>query len=348
MKKREPGIKAKIFAERLNAGPLSDAEASELEAWLSENPDNSAEYRTALELLPEDGHSTADDDENTEDGFYTVSVAKPASKGHRLRILSAAFLFGVLVASVVLLNRAPTPDQPSVPYYQTAIGERQDVSLPDGSSVTLNTNSRILVDFTDNRRKVILDRGEVFFDVQPNKKRPFTVDVGSRTVTVLGTKFNVQLFPDELTVSVVEGSVALHERNEQLLASDVFFDQPEQSNNGEEDTGRYRLDAGIQMTVSLGRSQYTAATTGNVDQFDSWRNGVLVFDDQPLRKVVRDINRYDERSIVIDDPTIEELKFSGVFQIERTDSILTALAAVLPIQIDEANGRVTLSGDQEG
>lgn len=347
MTKKEPGIKAKIFAERLNAGPLSDAEAGELEAWLAEDAGNSVEYRTALEAMPQHGENNLDVSGEIE-GFYGPT-ASSGNSGRRWQFAVAAFLFGIMVSSVIFLNQqTPDPHHQTIPFYQTAIGERQDVQLPDGSVVTLNTNSRILVDFENDHRRVILDRGEVFFDVESDKNRPFTVDAGARTVTVLGTKFNVQLFPDELTVSVVEGAVALHGRDETISASDTVFANPAQFEaDGAENDGQYRLEAGIRMTVSLGKSQFTAATTGNVDQFDSWRNGVLVFDDQPLHKVVRDINRYDQRDIFINDPTIANLRFSGVFQIERTDSILTAIAAILPIRVDEAGGRVIITGDTD-
>jgi len=348
MVEKEPGIKAKIFAERLNAGPLSDIEASELESWLAEDDSRAAEYRIALNAI---GHNDEDTDNSTDcetDRFYSQRPPARASLARNWKIPLGAFAFGLVlaVASFWVFSPAEEISAPSIPYYQTAIGEREEITLTDGSRVTLNTNSRVLVDFNKNRRHIILDRGEAFFDVESDASRPFTIDAGARVLTVLGTKFNVRLYPREITVSVVEGTVAMHSRDKAISSAEEFTATLNNvESEGIADGGAYRLDAGATVTLSLDSAQYVAATTSNVDQFDSWRYGILVFDNEPLSKVVRDINRYDPRDIIISGSNINQLKFSGVFHLDRTESMLAALEAILPVQINEVENQLIITAN---
>src|SRR6202011_1589324 len=91
--------------------------------------------------------------------------------------------------------------------FQTAIGERAAVGLPDGSSIDLNTNSRVWVDYTERRRVIRLERGEAFFKVAHDTQRPFWVHAGDSWVRAVGTAFNVYLRPTGPVVTVSEGTV---------------------------------------------------------------------------------------------------------------------------------------------
>ena len=89
----------------------------------------------------------------------------------------------------------------------TSVGERKTVTLPDGSEVTLNTDSELIVRYTSDHRRVILERGEVLFDITGESSRPFTVELDTRSSTVLGTRFNIRKLPGyELSVAVFEGT----------------------------------------------------------------------------------------------------------------------------------------------
>ncbi|MDR0780015.1 MAG: FecR domain-containing protein, partial [Pseudomonadales bacterium] len=97
--------------------------------------------------------------------------------------------------------------------YATAVGERRQLNLADGSIVTLNTNTKIRFSFDKNVRDVFLDYGEGFFSVAKDASRPFRVHAGSRVVEALGTAFTVQhtALGRELEVLVTEGKVQLLE-----------------------------------------------------------------------------------------------------------------------------------------
>ena len=93
--------------------------------------------------------------------------------------------------------------------FQSSVGEVRQVDLPDGSTVTLNTDSEISVMLTSEQRLVELHRGEVFFDIQKENSRPFIINTGEQRITVLGTRFTVRknTAEDSLKISVIEGVV---------------------------------------------------------------------------------------------------------------------------------------------
>ena len=113
----------------------------------------------------------------------------------------------VLVAVFGLWMFGQQTVQPGVSMerYVTRVGEQKEIHLRDGSVVTLNTGSELLVGLSDKGRKLILRRGEAYFDVAGDARRPFSVDAGLRSVTVLGTEFNIRKTPDQLQVAVSEG-----------------------------------------------------------------------------------------------------------------------------------------------
>src|SRR5262249_2349747 len=104
-------------------------------------------------------------------------------------------------------------EHPSERVFQTAIGEHAAISLPDGSTLELNSGSVAHVDYSDAARVIHLERGEGFFKVAPDKARPFWVVAGSSWVRALGTAFNVYLRPSGVRVTVSEGRVKVSPAN---------------------------------------------------------------------------------------------------------------------------------------
>ncbi len=99
--------------------------------------------------------------------------------------------------------------QPNYTPYETPVGGRQILTLSDGSQIELNTNSKVRIAKIENGRRVIVDRGDVYFDVRHDGKRPFVVTAHGRTLVDLGTKFLVRERPETLEVSLLEGKLRL-------------------------------------------------------------------------------------------------------------------------------------------
>src|SRR5690606_85904 len=91
--------------------------------------------------------------------------------------------------------------------YETQVGGRESVPLPDGSRVELNTDSKLRAAMTGEKREVWLERGEAYFEVKHDRMRPFVVWAGDRRITVLGTKFSVRRAGARVRVAVAVGRV---------------------------------------------------------------------------------------------------------------------------------------------
>jgi transmembrane sensor len=214
-------------------------------------------------------------------------------------------------------------------YYLTAVGEVSHVTLADGSTLSLNTDSELSVEFTAQQRLVYLSRGEVFFAVAKDHQRPFVIDTGERRIEVLGTQFNVRKRRDEqvLKISVLEGKVAVHQ-----ATNDTPVDPLQQS-----------LLAGDIASYSSNSEVVQQNQQRQVSSAQTWRQGMIRFDNENLEHVIKEFNRYRTRKITIDDEQVKQLRISGVFHLANGENILTALESTLPIRVQRDDQQIVLS-----
>jgi transmembrane sensor len=203
--------------------------------------------------------------------------------------------------------------------YTTAIGRIESVAVPDGSKVTLNTDSEIRVRLTETERRVDLDKGEAFFAVAKDPNRPFIVDAGEKRVIAIGTQFSVRRDGNEIEIVVTEGQVRVVDGGEALLTPGSI------ARAG---------DAGI-----LVRRE----TLGEAEDRLSWRSGVLRFRDERLSEIVAEFNRYNERKIVIADPTVAALKIEGDFRATSLDAFVRLLESSFPVHATSSDGHIVLT-----
>lgn len=249
---------------------------------------------------------------------------------------------GVLVAlGAVLAVYSPWQGDRALPVHFTRIGEQQTIELADGSGVTLNTGSQLLVDYGEEARRVLLERGEAYFKVAEDSERPFTVDLGSHAVTALGTAFNVRKDPERYQVAVLEGAVALHAVTDELPAT-----LPPVSVRG---PGPRRVEAGWVAEFKSGQDELTAFQPESMERYRDWRGGMLSFSYEPLSQVVQELNRYSRKKILIEDASVMELSVVTAIRITDIDAALYGLEQVLPIKVTRYYDRIviTASGENE-
>lgn len=183
----------------------------------------------------------------------------------------------------------------------TAIGNSERIALPDGSTAILNTDSRIRVHFTGERRDIELTRGEAHFQVARDSRRPFQVLARDTVVRAVGTAFSVRLREDERQVDVLvtEGRVALSADSE-LAAGDAAIIRAE----------------GLRVRKMAPADVYRKL---------AWQDGLLRFNGETLVEAVAEFNRYNTRQLTIADPRIAGLRVGGGFQTTDVDSFLAAL-----------------------
>ena len=205
--------------------------------------------------------------------------------------------------------------------YETQTGQRGTVTLPDGSIVTLNTASRLEVDFNANERNVTLVRGQGFFDVAKDKTRKFSVIAGGKRLVAYGTAFDVRVDPDEsLQVTMLQGRVSVDE------IEDDKWSIAHELRPGE------RLIARKDAATDIG---YT-----DIDEATSWRNGRLTFRNTSLNDAIAEFNRYRSSKIILsDDPRLSDIFVTGVFSAGDASSFIDNIKENHAVEIRPAQGR---------
>ncbi|MGZ0025003.1 FecR family protein [Stenotrophomonas sp. AG209] len=215
----------------------------------------------------------------------------------------------LLVAAGTLLAADPAWQ---IRDYQTAVGERRNVTLPDGSQVLLDAGTRLQVRRHLRSRQVLLVRGQARFEVQHSAWRRFQVDAGPVHVRNYGTVFDVDRQGDLSEVTLWRGEVGVR----------VDGSEAEQ-----------RLKPGQRLLAQAGSLSPPEAVSP--DRAD-WTHGRLQFDRLPLSEVLRILQRYHDRPIVLDDPALGPLLVSGVFDADRAETAVALLPDILPVQLRTA------------
>jgi len=330
---------------RLWSDELSDSEAAAIHNRLQGDRRYRDEFRGSMGVL-------ARMENLAEDG----EVARILREHRRLlrerrtkRRVALSITFGVLVAiGAALTWLAPLrgPDDSHLQRYFTRIGDQQTIELDDGSIVTLNTGGQLVVDYTGQIRRILLERGEAYFYVAEDPERPFTVDLDVRSVTAIGTAFNIRKLPEGCQVAVLEGAVALHELPEAPLLL-----PPPVSADGEPVVitapTQHRVEAGWVVEFDAGRNELKAFQPESMDRYLQWRSGMLSFYREPLYRVVQELNRYSRKKILIEDTSVMELKVYTAVSVHDIDSALNGLELALPIKVTRHYDRFVISGAPE-
>lgn len=188
----------------------------------------------------------------------------------------------------------------------SASSEMPVIELSDGSTVQLNAGSAIAFDITNDGRQVQLLRGEAYFIVAPDPQRPFTVKAANGEVTALGTQFDVKLKDGGADVIVTEHAVQV-----QTSASSSAFSPLD----------TLRLDEGHSVSYDS-RNGIGQVSMVDPELAASWRSGRLVFEDQPLEHVVRDIARHLPGKVMIASSDLAERRITGTFDLSAPSTAL--------------------------
>jgi len=248
----------------------------------------------------------------------------------------AAFATALIAIAAVLISVTMQLSGPAI--YTTAIGEQRTIQLADQSTVQLNTNSRLEVDYSENLRRLTLIQGEAHFDVAHNPGRPFEVYAAKGLVRAIGTAFTVHIRKIDVEVIVTEGAVEVDraEQNAQPSATPAIqniIQGPIASEIKVTAGNKVTYDKGLLDEVKL------VVATGIEEQL-SWRQGMLLFKDEPLQKVVDEVSRYTELKIIIPERSARELKVGGLFKVGDTESLFEALREGFDIHVKEVSSDV--------
>ena len=286
LRRRRPTTAAEWFtARRGGSNPRLDRQ---FQAWLAKDGTHGEEY-ALCEIIWEVS------------GEAAHQVPEPRRLPHAAASLHrrAAALAIAATAAGLVIWFWPSATQT----WATAPGEQRTLLLEDGSSVTLNTRTRIAVRFTHREREIVLQGGEAYFDVARDSSRPFTVRTSLGSAHAVGTRFNVYLADRRLAVTTEEGRV--------LVANAA-------TNSG------VLVEAGRQAELRPGMPR-AIVEPADLTATLNWLTRRLEVDDEPLGSVLEDFSRYTTTPIRADTPAIAALRVSAVL---RTGDV-AALEATL-------------------
>ncbi|NIE77042.1 FecR family protein [Pantoea sp. Ap-967] len=278
---------------RLQQAPLDSPLHSAFEQWCASDPANAEAYRKAHKLWQLTGQLAPT---TTEHWPKAQVLPMPARRNRR-------WWLGAAVAACLLVAVAPSLSLRLQADYRTAQGETRDITLADGSVVQMDSDSAIAVDYSGNHRDVKLLAGQAFFEVAPNKAKPFHVRADAVKVTVTGTAFNVELRPGRVGVDVQHGSVRVEDSADGHVLSDALT-------AGE----RLRYVDGLVQVKTFVPSQAAA-----------WRQGQLIADDQRVAELVQALARYLPGKVVLRDEALGEKRVTGVYDLRKPEAALRAV-----------------------
>lgn len=294
------------WVARMDAGNWDDVHEAELQAWL----DGDARRSGAL-LQAQAAWMTLDKPvaaARAADVGDVDDAAKPRRFGRRGFLYGGGGALAASVAFALAWNLRGTA-------YETSVGEIRRVPLADGSVAAINTASKIEVALAESRRSVVLDRGEAWFQVAKDAKRPFVVEAGRVRVQAVGTAFSVRRRGNGADVLVTEGVV------------EAWADGAEGN--------RIRLIAGQSAFVADNAAiERAAAVPSSVDRKLAWRSGKIDLLGETLTGAIAEFNRYNERQIVLADPALGSEQFDGVFRTDDPEGFAIAVKSALDVPVD--------------
>jgi len=312
--------------------PLDETELAAFTAWLDEEPEHRAVYSEIDELWQTAG-------ELGQHPLYVETRERAIAAADRLRTIRRSLAAGLAAAIIGLGGGAlyieNTPKPLATQAFHTAIGQRAAVTLPDGSRVTLNTDTVLRTRAADGKRLVYLDRGQAFFEVAKDRRHPFIVTAAGRTVTAVGTAFDVRVDHGELKVVLVEGKVRVEPARpiQPAPKQQALAKQPPPMVTD--------MSAGSQLVV-VDDTDWRL-TPADTSRETSWLKDQLVFDNETLGEIVEEMNRYSTRKLVLSDKRLAQHRLSGNFTPGDVDGFARMLrTGGVASLIEEPDGEIEI------
>ncbi len=211
-----------------------------------------------------------------------------------------------------------------VPY-----GKRTQVTLSDNSKIWLNSGSKLVfpATFSSSRREVFLE-GEALFEIAHNANQPFYVLVRDIEIKVLGTVFNVSAYNDDKYTSTVleNGSIELKYKSNALLRH-----------------SRLQITPG---TLAIYDPVKKVIQQQKVDTkyYTSWREGIFIFESEPLENITKKLSRYYNVKITIKDRQLSKETFSGSLDLKNSAmQVLQVIGETSDFKLTEVEGEIIIN-----
>ncbi|MCD7937017.1 MAG: FecR domain-containing protein [Tannerellaceae bacterium] len=205
----------------------------------------------------------------------------------------------------------------------TSKGEIRHISLPDGTQVTLNAGTTLTIpDNYHQKERVVYLEGEAFFDVIPDQEKPFYVESEKSKIKVVGTSFNVKSYGEDvqLAITVTTGKVQVELEELEMMLN---------------------LNPKDHLSVNKINRDFDKRTLEN-NHYIQWMNGLLYFEKEPLTEVIKKINRFYDREIILQTSGEKEYVISGTHDNKSLEAVLEAICFATHLNYKTENNKLIL------
>lgn len=319
-----------LIIARYFGGNAAPDEIERLRKWIEQSPDNKRtffEQQDLWEALLPSFDVTDSDTEKAERRVMAKAGIKPRGSGLVRKLfvfwsrIAAVAILPLLAVTVYSLVRTGNVRDTDITL-STDYGCTSKASLPDGTVVWLNANSSLEYSraMTGDNRDVNL-RGEAYFDVQADTDHPFIVHTPYISVTATGTEFNVNAYDSDASVTLAEGKVNVADKDKQVS-----------------------LLPGEHFAITDGRP--TVSKGVDLDRYCAWRNGVLIFEDEPIHAICRRLEQIYNVDFEID-PALTGRTFRFILKSENLSEIMNLFQLTAPVTcVTEGNATDTINSRQ--
>nr|WP_237371150.1 FecR domain-containing protein [Rhizobium sp. SL42] len=300
---------------RLQSRPEDAAERARFEQWCRQDPRHAETYArlVALGAMPELEAATQRLARQDGEILQFTTPTRP-------RVWRWA---GAIAASILLavgIQQYPGLMIRWQADYQTATGSKQELDLPDGSRMTLNTASAVALDFEDGRRSVKLLQGEAFFDVVPDAAHPFKVAGHFSEVEVKGTGFSVRTDDQEDLVVLQHGAVQV-------------VHLPDRASTAHLDPGQ---------SISATATSLSPVASVSTENALAWLEGRIVFSERRLSSVLDEVGRYYPSPVIIANNRVGHVLVSGNYRLTDPEGTIRSLASAAGASVSRLPGGILI------
>ncbi len=297
---------------------LTEDESSMLEQWKLATAENSQEYNDMLALWIKSGSLKLPESVNIKTAQKHIYTGIGIYSGRKRMITLLMQAAAVVVLSVIFSgvysylnhsNTTSTSNKLMSQEVKAAYGTQTKIALSDGTIVFLNSGSKLIFpqSFADQQQRQVTLDGEGYFEVSKNKAQPFIVSAHDLQIKVLGTKFSVDAYANNSSVSValVEGSVELQNTM---------------------DNKTLKLAPNQLAILDTNSKTLVKDDAADLNKYTAWINGRIVFYGDPIQTVVTKLSNWYNIDVVISDKKLDSYKFTGTFINEPVEQVLNVLS----------------------
>ena len=301
-------------------GELTEEENVSLLTWKSSDDSNLLEYNDFKEIWKHSNRLAMPSQIDLPKSLYTtrkkagITVQK-INWLPRFAQIAAVLVLAILISALYNLFLVPKPVEKNktIVYQQVraSYGTQSRVALTDGTVVYLNSGSTLKFpnSFDGMKNRNVELTGEGSFEVAKNSEQPFIVDIHKLQIKVLGTKFNVDAYPNNssFTIALIEGNIQLQQKTGTGV-TDLMEMKPNQ-------VAFYKLS----------ENKLLSSTEEDLTKYTSWTEGKIVLSNDPVNTVIQKLENWYNVDIELSDKKLEKYRFTATFIEEPLEQVLRIL-----------------------